>query len=456
MVLIVRSFAVAGSRFAPSSGTLPPVKALLLLAGKSTRFWPLTEKTLFPVAGKTILEHQIDRLKRCGMHEIILVTGAHNTDETRALFPDAEIIEQEDASLGTRGALLSALPACGNESVLIVCGNDLVEDAAITTVLTAAQTADGAILGKRMHTYFPGGYLSTESGRAVSIVEKPGAGNTPSDLVNIEVHMHRDASALLRELERIDNERDDGYEQALQELFRQKHYAVVEYEGVWRAVKFPWHMLDALPFLLQDVQPQIHETAQVHETAVIEGAVVLGPGVKVFPHATVKGPCVIGAHTIIGNNTLVWHSSIGEHCVIGFGTEVKASVLHSHVWTHSTYIGDSVVGRNVSFGAGCVTGNLRLDEGEVLSHHKGERLGTGRTKLGSIIGNDVRIGIHASLNPGIKIGSQTLIGGHILLETDIEEGSFVRMKNGIVTVTRNTARVPTPEERETYRRNALS
>ena len=31
--------------------------------------------------------------------------------------------------------------------------------------------------------------------------------------------------------------------------------------------------------------------------------------------------------------------------MIGFGTEVKASVLHSHVWTHSSYLGDSVIGR---------------------------------------------------------------------------------------------------------------
>lgn len=431
------------------------MKALLLLAGRSTRFWPLTEKTLFPVAGKTVLEHQLDRLKRCGVHEVLLVTGEHNTEETRNMFPDAEIIEQEDPSLGTRGALLSALPSCGLEPVLIVCGNDLVEDDAITDVIAAAKGKDGAVLGKRMKTYFPGGYLSVEGGRATGIVEKPGPGNEPSDLVNIEVHAHSDASALLKELERVDNTRDDGYEQALQTLFQQGKYAIVEYEGEWRAIKFPWHMLDALPFLLGDTQV-IDKTAHVHPTAVIEGPVVLGPGVKVFPHATVKGPCYVGAHTIIGNNALVRNSSIGDHCVIGFGTEVQASVLHSHVWTHSAYLGDSVVGRNVSFGAGTVTGNLRLDEAEITSFHKGERIGTGRTKKGAIIGNDCRIGIHVSLNPGVKIGAGSFVGGHLLLEQDVEEGSFVRLKNGIVTVTKNTAQVSAPESREQYKKNVAN
>ncbi len=430
------------------------MKALLLLAGKSTRFWPLAEKTLFPVAGKTVLEHQLDRLKRCGIHEVILVTGEHNTEETKKMFPNAEIIEQEDSSLGTRGALLSALPSCGIEPVLIFCGNDIVDDTAVTDVLAASKEKGiaGAVLGKRMKKYFPGGYISVEGSRATGIVEKPREGNEPSNLVNIEVHAHNDASVLLKELEHIDNTRDDGYEQALQSLFQSSSYAVVEYDGAWQAIKYPWHLLDALPLLLAGIEPSIDKTAQVHPTAVIDGPVVLGPGVKVFPHATVRGPCVIGANTIIGNNTLVWHSSVGENCVIGFGTEVKASVLHSHVWTHSTYLGDSVVGRNVSFGAGCATGNFRLDEGEIPSMHKEMKINTGRTKLGSIIGNDCRIGIHTSLNTGVKIGRGSFVVGHVLIESDLDEESFARLKNGVLTVTKNTAKVRTPEEREQYLR----
>jgi bifunctional UDP-N-acetylglucosamine pyrophosphorylase/glucosamine-1-phosphate N-acetyltransferase len=445
---------LAGSRFSVPSATLRPVKALLLLAGKSTRFWPLAEKTLFPIAGKTILEHQLERLRRCGVHEVMLVTGAHNTEETRAMFPDAEIVEQEDASLGTRGGLLSALPACGGEEVLVVCGNDLVEDRAIADVLAAAKGKDGAILGKRMATYFPGGYLSIDGGRATGIVEKPGAGNEPSDLVNIEVHAHADASVLLRELERIDNVRDDGYEQALQTMFRTRDYAVVEYDGAWRAIKFPWHALDALPFLLGSLEPRIDPTAVIHPTAVVEGPVVIGPGARMFPHATVKGPCYVGARTVVGNGALVRNSSVGDDCVIGYNTEVQASILHSHVWTHSTYLGDSVVGRNVSFGAGCVTGNLRLDEGEVQSAHKENKMGTGRTKFGAVIGDDCRVGIHVSTNPGIKIGRGSLVAGHLLVDRDLDEGTYARFKDGAIAVTKNTARIPDPAEREKYLKKA--
>ena len=37
--------------------------------------------------------------------------------------------------------------------------------------------------------YFPGGYLTLEGGRVTSVVEKPGAGNEPSDLVNLVAHV---------------------------------------------------------------------------------------------------------------------------------------------------------------------------------------------------------------------------------------------------------------------------
>ena len=140
------------------------------------------------------------------------------------------------------------------------------------------------------------------------------------------------------------------------------------YEGRWDAVKYPWHILDLTErFLAEIVEANVHSSASVHETAVIEGSVILEEGVQVLPHATVKGPCFIGKGTVIGNNALVRESIIGEGCVIGYGSEVARSNLHSHVWTHSTYLGDSVIGHNGSFGAGTVAANFRLDEGDISS-----------------------------------------------------------------------------------------
>ncbi|MBI3618566.1 NTP transferase domain-containing protein [Candidatus Peregrinibacteria bacterium] len=433
------------------------MKTLLLLAGHSRRFWPLEEKNLFPICGKTLVEHQVTRLHEAGCEDITLVCGAHNREAMQLLFPSLEIIEQEDPRGGMRSALLSALPKFGEDAVMIVGGNDVVDPSAYRDVQTAAREkgVDGAILARKVERYFPGGYLTVKQRRVTGIVEKPGAGNEPGDLVNIVAHAHNDASLLLAALKNVEVKRDDGYEAALAALFEEKIYRAVPYGGPWQPVKYAWHLLPLLSLLLEDAtERSIHSSVQIHTSAVVEGPVVIGEGSKILPHATVIGPCVIGKGTTVGNNALVRASSIGDRCVIGYNTEVKASVLADHVWTHSTYIGDSVIGENVSFGGGCMTGNLRLDEEEVHSapvEDGQDHIPTGLTKFGAVIGTDVRLGIHVGLNPGMKIGAGTFIAGGTFVTEDIPESSFVRTKEGKLTVSPNTGRPPRPEAREKYR-----
>jgi len=430
------------------------VKALLLLAGQSKRFWPLTEKSLFPLCGKTLLEIQVENLRAAGISEITVVGGSHNVEQAKSLCPDLHVIEQEDLSFGMRGALLSALPSI-KEPVMIVGGNDVVEPQAYKALVEEAQKegTDGALLAKRMPTYFPGGYLQLQGERISSIVEKPGAGKEPSDLVTIVAHVHNNPAELLTELERTKPTRDDGYEQALAALFKTKTYHAVPYEGPWLPVKYPWHLLPLLSFLLSKItKPLIHPRAQIHPTAVIEGNVVIEEGVRVFAHAAIVGPCIIGARSIVANNALVRGASIGEDCVVGYSTEIKSSILASHVWTHMTYIGDSVIGSNVSFGGGSLTGNLRLDEGEISSVVGEEKIPTGLQKFGCIIGDDCRLGIHTVINPGIKIGKGTFISSGGRVDKDIPEWSYVSMKGGEMTIRENREVVPPAHKRETFRK----
>lgn len=178
----------------------------------------------------------------------------------------------------------------------------------------------------------------------------------------------------------------------------------------------------------------------IHPSAVIEGHVILEEGVRVMPHATVVGPCYIGKGTIIGNNALVRESIIGEQCVIGFGSEVARSNLHSHVWTHSTYLGDCVIGHNVAFGAGSVSANFRLDEGEIASF--AEKLNTRRTKLGVIIGDNVRIGVHVSFAPGVKVGSGSFVATATYVSQDVAENRYVHTKEGVLEERENASKTP--------------
>lgn len=432
------------------------MKTLLLVAGQSKRFWPLTEKPLFPIAGKPLLTHVVERLQKAGCDDIIFIGSKNNLDDVRALYPDAVIVEQMKLEQGMRGALLNSLPQCKGEDVLIVGSNDIIDPSGYHATIEAGEQASrsGALLGQTVSRYFPGGYLSVSDNKITGIVEKPGEGKEPSNMVNIVCHYHSDASVLLNALEAIDDKTDDGYgyEKALDTLFKKHSYAAVPYSDVWQAVKYPWNMLQVLPIMLSEIKSQqIDPSAKIHPSAVIEGNVIIEENVRVLPGACIIGPAFIGRDSIIGNNALVRGSSIGEHCVIGYCTEVKSSVLHSDVWTHSTYIGDSVVGHNVSFGGGTMTGNLRLDEEEILSTVNDDKINTGLTKFGTIIGSNSRIGVRVAINPGIKIGAGSFISSGALVEQDLPDNSFARMKAGELVVKENQTKAPAPADRNKYK-----
>lgn len=435
----------------------PGVKTILLLAGRSRRFWPLTDKVTFPLLGKAILTHQVDRLKAAGLTDIVLVGGSHNKEEIALMHPELRFVEQTDLDKGMQGALLDALPACGQESVLVVGGNDVIDPSAYTGIVERLKTADGVLLAKKVTSYFPGGYLTVDqAGRITGIVEKPGEGKEPSDLVNIVAHAHKDASVLLAALKAAVTKKDDAYEVALASLLKDKVYMAQPYEGAWQPVKYPWHLLSLNHLLLSEIAgPSVHPTATVHPSAVLEGKVIVEEGARIMPNACLVGPCHVGKRAIVGNNALIRGSSIGDDCVVGFCCEVKDSVLHRHCWLHMAYAGDSVLGENTAMGAGSVTGNLRLDEGTISSMVGEEALNTGRTKLGTIIGDDCRIGIHVGINPGIKIGKGTFVSSGTMVTRDVEDGSFVNMKEGAMHVRPNTGEAPKPQARDTYKKKVV-
>jgi bifunctional UDP-N-acetylglucosamine pyrophosphorylase/glucosamine-1-phosphate N-acetyltransferase len=236
--------------------------------------------------------------------------------------------------------------------------------------------------------------------------------------------------AIRQEYER-DQAGDDHYERAMGAMMQTQLFQVVPYTGVWKFIKFPWHVLDVMDYFLGQIQgQQIHESAYIAPTASIVGDVVIGPGTKVFPGAAVVGPAYIGGNVIIGNNALVRNSIVLDGANVGFTTEVARSYVDQGCQMHACRVLDSVFGPNVNFSAGCTTANLRIDKGSVLSMVKGQRVDSGRSKLGAIIGEDAFLGVDAMTMPGAKIGvaAQVGPGAHIYRDVKDRQRVFVRQQ----------------------------
>lgn len=408
------------------------MKALVLAAGRSKRMAPIGDKNFLNFLGKPLIWHQLKFLEKNGVEAAVVIGSNTNLqmigEVTKDIQMAVEVCEQKDLDLGMAGAVMAAKGLVNDdEEILIVSGNDVVEDKAVVAVM-AATGADCYLLGKKVDSYFPGGYLEVnDEGFIEHIVEKPGEGNEPSDMVNLVVHRFDSFGRLMGYLEKASSEDDDLYEVALAAMMKDGvKFKAVPYSGSWFPIKFPWHVHDVWKFLFDRAEKGVNESVLIAEGAVISGEVIIEEGVKIFEGAVVKGPCFIGSGSIVANNALVRESHLGAGSVAGFNTEVARSYVSGRLRTHMNYVGDSVIEDNVSFGAGTVTGNLRLDEGDISVVVKGAKVNTGSQKVGAIIGRNVRVGINTSLMPGVKIGSDSFIGAGIVLAENVEERSFVR------------------------------
>jgi bifunctional UDP-N-acetylglucosamine pyrophosphorylase/glucosamine-1-phosphate N-acetyltransferase len=409
------------------------MKVVLLAGGIGKRMFPIIEdKFLLKFCGKPLLIHQIDMLRSAGFDEFVIIGNPFNIKAIKEMTQGMKVeLAVQKQPKGMANALITAEKLLKEDGLLVVSTNDVVDVSAYKSVLNV-KDADSVIMGCEMEQYFPGGYLVLDGKNIKGVVEKPGAGNEPSDVVNVVVHLHRNSRELFRYMKSAKTNKDDQYEVAMDNMIKDGFkFKVSRYCGFWRPVKFPWHIFDICDYFLSRIKGrQIAPDAKIAKSAVVEGDVMIGRGAKIFGNAMVKGPAYIGDGAVVGNNALVRdYSHIGANSVVGFATEVTRSYVGDNCWFHSNYIGDSVISDNCSFGAGSVTANFRFDEGDIND--------TGRGKLGCIMGENCKTGINVSLMPGVKIGPNSIVGPHVMLHKDLGPDKIALLKQGH-TLIKNT------------------
>ena len=409
------------------------MKAVFLCGGIGKRMFPISEdKFLLKFLGKTLLEHQIEMAKKVGLTEFLIVGNPQNIASIERIVAygpliKAELVIQREP-LGIANALESASQFLNSE-IIVVNPNDVFEISAYTRLLEArrANSATSYLLGREVSDYFPGGYLVVgEGGELRRIIEKPGRGKEPSNLVNILVHLHTDPKRLLEYAETVQSTKNDIYERAVDDMVKGGcKIKVVPYAGYWAPIKYPWHIFSVVRRFLDESEGYVSPSAYISDKAVIEGKVLIGDNVRVFENAVIRGPVYIGPNSVIGNSSLVRdYSHIGPGCVVGYSTEVKGSYIGDGCWFHMSYIGDSIIAEGCSFGAGTVLANFRSDEASIKIRVLGEVIDTGQDKLGAIMGSNSKTGINASIMPGIRIGPNSIVGPHVCLTEDLEPGKL--------------------------------
>jgi bifunctional UDP-N-acetylglucosamine pyrophosphorylase/glucosamine-1-phosphate N-acetyltransferase len=174
------------------------------------------------------------------------------------------------------------------------------------------------------------------------------------------------------------------------------------------AICFSWDLLRANVEAMSSRKTYVQESG-AHASLYVDGRLQVGKGTKILPGVVIEGDVIIGDNCKVGPNCYIRGStSIGDKCHVGQAVEIKNSILLPGTNVgHLSYLGDSILGEKVNFGAGTITSNLRHDGGSHRSPIDGQMVDTGRRKLGAIVGDGVHTGIHTSIYPGRKLWPKT-------------------------------------------------
>ncbi|HET6405402.1 MAG TPA: bifunctional sugar-1-phosphate nucleotidylyltransferase/acetyltransferase [Candidatus Thermoplasmatota archaeon] len=390
------------------------MKAVLLAAGEGKRMRPLTAnrpKVLLPAGPEPLLGRLLRQLAAAGVDDITVVTH-YKAEAVEKYVGDGArwnvrvSYAAQGAARGTGHAVAAAQPP-EDEPFLILNGDVWLPEGALRAVVEAGPGALAAAHVADPRAY---GVFELKNGRAVRVHEKSAA--PPSTLANAGVYFAPAGFArLLRDL-RPSPRGELELTDALQASFDAAGgWKVVEVKD-WLDVGRPWDLLAAAERALAEMPEERRGT--VEPGATLKGKVIVAEGALVKSGSYVEGPVYIGPRAVVGPNCYLRPNAVLlEDTKVGNGCEIKASLLMAGAHAaHLSYVGDSVLGERVNLGAGTLVANLRHDGKTVKVTQEGQRVDTGRRKMGVVLGDDVHTGINTSLNVGVMLpaGGATLPG----------------------------------------------
>lgn len=419
------------------------IKALLLCAGKGTRLRPFTFSTpkhLLPIVGKPLLEHAIDGLKAAGITDLVLIIGylenifKNHFGDGSDFGVNIEYVYQSNPQ-GTAQAVGLAEDLMGSDPYLMQYGDVLISSDVYKSLLNKfeEEKPDSIISVFKVDDPSKYGVIAKENEKVKKIVEKPEPENAPSNLANAGVYIL--SSNIFDAIRRTELSKRNEYEltDSIQILI-DDNFNVIDYEinSFWKDIGVPWDLLEANELLLQNWP--LENNGIIENNVNIKGKVGIGEGTTIKSGVYIEGPVLIGRNCTIGPNCYLRPNTVlGDNVKIGHACEIKASLIMDNTSVpHLSYIGDSIIGRNVNLGAGTITANLRMDKKTVKANIQQQRVDSKRKKLGAIIGDNSQSSIGVTFMPGVIVGMNCAIGPNMNIWSDVPSGTLILPKQDTV------------------------
>ena len=388
-------------------------QAVILAAGEGQRLRPFTAtkpKVMLSIADKPILQYVVESLAQNGIRNIVLVVG-YRREQVFDYMGSGERFGVEityitqERQLGTAHALAQAKAVVENE-FLVLPGDNLIE---ANTIAQFGALTPNAMLVKRVDNPVRYGVVTIEKGVVRDIAEKPSEAG--SNIINTGIY------AFTTEIfDFIEPELD--IPDVLNKMITQGcPIAAKEIDSTWLDVVYPWDILGLNDTVLRQIPTSLGGT--IEDGVALKGLVTVGKDTVVRSNSYIAGPVVIGTGCEIGPNVCILSAtSIGDNVVISPFSEIK----------------NSVIGNDVSIGAGCIIEDSVIDKGCVIQGHFTAFSRQAEVKvddehhlvnIGAMIGEDCHLSNSVVAQPGVIVGNYSQIQTMKLISGRLPDRSLV-------------------------------
>ena len=424
---------------------MTPPSVVILAAGKGTRMLSSRPKVLHSIAGKPLLGYVLETAQALSATRVIVVYG-HGGEAVPAAFSQSNaLFVLQEPQLGTGHAMMQALPHLPTEGTTLVLYGDVPLTRTQTLERVLSHPAALCLVTAMLDD--PTGYgriLRDATGRVARIVEEKDANAEDKRVREINTGIVAAPTAALREwLSRLTN-RNAQREYYLTDIVplalaggtpvvTETVQQLWEVQGVnsreQLAALERLHQMEIARRLMAegvtladptrlDVRGELAcaQDVSIDVGCVFEGRVRLGSNVMIGPHCVIKDSDIAAGATVAafshlegatvgrawGVGRFAWlrrGGVLAARAGVGKFVEIKSTALgEDSKANHLSYLGDTVVGRDVNIGAGTITCNY-----DGVNKH--------RTVIedGAFIGSDTALVAPVTVGRGATIGAGSVI-----------------------------------------------
>ena len=411
------------------------LEIVILAAGKGTRMNSSIPKVLHPLGGKPIIEHVLDTARSLKPKTIHLVLNKEIKNEFVHLKNKINLIIQKK-QLGTGDAINVAIKSFQKNSNILVLYGDvpLTHSSTLKKIIKIKKNEINILCFNKEEQNNYGKVVLGTNGLVNEIIEQKELKRKENFyLCNSGIFSIH--SSLLQKLMPKINNKNMKKEYYLTDIFKMASNSDIKIKSVITSEKEVQGINDKKDLAMAENEFQenlrvkhlkagvtmhdpstvyLSEDTKIGKDVTIHPFVVIGKNVKILNGAEIYSfshleDCKIGKRASIGPYARIRPGTqINDQTKVGNFVEVKNSIIDTNSKiNHLSYVGDSIIGKNVNVGAGTITCNY-----------------DGKAKYKTVIKDNAFIGSNSSLVAPLEVGKNAYIGSGSTITKKVKQDSL--------------------------------